>query len=79
MSGIYTVVGQVDQILQEGELYPTLRIVHSAPVTTLELEALREIVGNFVQPAKVFGLDISAEDATITGPAVWLTPIAIFR
>jgi len=79
MSGEYTVVGQVDQILKEGEQYPTLRIIHSAPVTIVELEALREIVGNFVEPSKVFGLDVSPQDATITGPAVWLTPIAIFR
>jgi hypothetical protein len=79
LSGEYTVVGQVDQILKEGEQYPTLRIMHAAPVTIVELEALREIVGNFVEPAKVFGLTISPEDATTSGPAVWLTPIAIFR
>ena len=79
LSGEYTVVGQVDQILKDGEQYPTLRMMHVAPVTIAELQALREIVGNFTEPAKVFGLAISPEDATITGPAVWLTPIAIYR
>ena len=79
LSGEYTIVGQVDQILKDGEQYPTLRIMHAAPVTIAELGALREIVGNFSEPAKVFGLSISPEDATITGPAVWLTPIAIYR
>jgi hypothetical protein len=79
LSGEYTVVGQVDQILEEGEQYPTLRIMHAAPVTVVELEALREIVGNFTDSAKVFALDISPDDATVSGPAVWLTPIAIYR
>jgi hypothetical protein len=79
LSGEYTVVGQVDQILKEGEQYPTIRMMHVAPVTTTELDVLREIVGNFAEPAKAFGLEITQADATITGPAVWLTPIAIYR
>ena len=79
LSGEYTVVGQVDQILKDSEQYPTLRLMRVAPVTIAELATLREIVGNFTEPAKVFGLNISPEDATITGPAVWLTPIAIYR
>jgi hypothetical protein len=79
LAGEYTVVGQVDQILSQGEQYPTLRIMHAAPVTVPELDALREIVGNFTEPAKVFGLSISQDDATVKGPAVWLTPIAIYR
>jgi hypothetical protein len=79
LSGEYTVVGQVDQILKDGEQYPTLRLMHAAPVTIVELETLRAIVGNFTEPAKVFGLNITPEDATITGPAIWLTPIAIYR
>ena len=79
LSGEYTVVGQVDQILKDGEQYPTFRLMHAAPVTITELKVLREIVGNFTEPAKEFGLSIAPEDATITGPAMWLTPIAIYR
>jgi hypothetical protein len=79
LSGEYTLVGQVDQVLKDGEQYPTLRLMHVAPVTITELDALKEIVGNFTEPAKVFGLSITPEDATITGPAIWLTPIAIYR
>jgi len=79
LSGEYTIVGQVDQILENGEQYPTLRMMRAAPVTIVELDALREIVGNFAEPAKVFGLSITPEDATITGPAIWLTPIEIYR
>lgn len=79
LSGEYTIVGQVDQILEDGEQYPTLRLMHVAPVTITELDVLREIVGNFTEPAKAFGLSITPEDVTITGPAIWLTPIAIYR
>ena len=79
LSGEYTIVGQVDQILKDGEQYPTLRMMHAAPVTIAELGVLREVVGTFSEPAKVFGLSIFPQDATITGPAVWLTPIAIYR
>lgn len=79
LSGEYTIVGQVDQVLAAGDVYPTLRMMRTAPVTVIELNALREIVGNFSEPAKTFGLNVSADDATISGPAIWLTPIAIFR
>jgi hypothetical protein len=79
LSGEYTIVGQVDQILKDGDQYPTLRIMHAAPVTIVELQALREIASNFAEPASIFGFNISAEDVTISGPAMWLNPIAIFR
>jgi hypothetical protein len=79
LSGEYTIVGQVDQVLEDGEEYPTLRIMHAAPVTIVELDVLREVVDNFSEPAKEFGLSITPADATITGPAIWLTPIAIYR
>jgi hypothetical protein len=79
LSGEYTVVGQVDQILKGDEQYPTLRLIRAAPVTITELKVLREIVGGFAESAKEFGLKITSEDATITGPAIWLAPIAIYR
>jgi hypothetical protein len=79
LAGEYTVVGQVEQILKSGELYPTLRLMPAAPVTKKELEVLREIVGGFTEPAKEFGLQITPDDAAISGPAMWLTPIAVFR
>jgi hypothetical protein len=79
LSGEYTIVGQVDQVLEPGEDYPTLRLIPAAPVTANELEILRTIVGNFTESAKEFGLDVTPDDATISGPALWVTPIAVFR
>ena len=79
LSGEYTVVGQVDQIFRDGEQYPTLRLMRVAPVTIVELATLPTDSRQFPEPAKVFGLNVSPEDATIAGPAIWLTPIAIYR
>jgi hypothetical protein len=79
LAGEYTVVGQVEHILETGERYPTLRLMPAAPVTKKELDVLSEIVGGFAEPAKEFGLRVTPEDAAISGPAMWLTPIAVFR
>lgn len=79
LSGHYSVVGQVDQVLAHGEELPTLRLTRDTPPTPLELTSLREAVEGFVEPAKEMGIVVSANDASITGPALWLTPIAIFR
>lgn len=79
LAGNYTVVAQVDQIVQQGEEVPTLRIFREAPATAMELTALREVVSAFIEPAKAFGVTISESDGGIVGPALLLTPIAIYR
>jgi hypothetical protein len=79
LGGEYTVVAQVDQVLTQGEELPTLRLTHDVAATPLEIKTLRESVKNFVEPAQAMGLQVSVADASITGPALWLNPIAIFR
>ncbi|QOT22522.1 hypothetical protein [Paenarthrobacter sp. YJN-D] len=79
LGGEYTVVAQVDQILAQGEELPTMRLTHDAAATPMEINTLRESVNNFIEPAKAMGVQVSASDASITGPALWLNPIAIFR
>jgi hypothetical protein len=79
LAGKYTIVGQVDQILAEGQEFPTMRIARGAPVTPVELNALKEIVQFFVEPSEAFGIGVSQGDVSVTGTALWLTPIAIFR
>jgi len=75
----YTVVGQVDQVLSQGEEYLTMRLTQDAPPIQAELDAFREAVNTFIEPAKQIGVDVSSADASITGPALWLKPIAVFR
>jgi hypothetical protein len=79
LSGRYSVVAQVDQVLRPGEEFPTMRLTRDAPPIPAELEAFREAVSLFVEPAKQMGIEVSADDASIVGPALWPKPIAIFR
>ncbi len=79
LSGRYSVVAQVDQVLKSGEEFPTMRLTRDAPPIPAELQTFREVVGLFVEPAKQMGIEVSADDASIVGPALWLKPIAIFR
>ncbi len=79
LGGEYSIVAQVDQILGPQEELPTLRLTHDVSATPLEITTLRDSVSNFVEPAKAMGVDVSTSDASITGPALWLNPIAIFR
>jgi hypothetical protein len=79
LSGEYVVVGQVEHVLEVGQELPALRIIRTAPATPREVTMLKEMVPNFIDPAKAFGLDVSESDAGIKGPALWLNPIAVFR
>lgn len=79
LSGRFGVVGQVDRVLAAGDEMPALRLLRSAPPTKLELEALRDAVSKFDESATEFGLSKPSELASIKGPALWITPIAVFR
>jgi hypothetical protein len=79
LAGTYTVVGQVDQVLDAGESTPAIRLTQDIPPTKLELDLWSEALGNFNVPAEALGIHISNDDAAIKGPAMWITPAAIFR
>lgn len=79
LSGRYSIVAQVEEIIQDGELYPAVRLTQDVPPTKMELDTLREAMDNFVEPAKGLGLEIEAGAAQVVGPAVALRPIAVFR
>lgn len=79
LGGEYSVVAQVEQVLGPAEELPTLRLTHDVSATPLEITTLRESISHFVEPAKAMGVDVTTSDASITGPALWLDPIAIFR
>ncbi|HEX2855954.1 MAG TPA: hypothetical protein VHO26_00540 [Propionibacteriaceae bacterium] len=77
--GEYTVVAQVDRILNEGDELPALRLTQDVAATDLEVSTLKTILALFKEPAAGMGLTITDDDAAVTGPALWLEPIAIFR
>lgn len=79
IDGEYRVVGQVERVLGEGDEWPSLRLTRDAPATPMELDVLREAVEKFVTPAETLGVTVSQLDASVSGPALLVTPIAIFR
>ncbi len=79
LSDEYSLVAQVDQVLEQGTKLPALRLTKDAAATPLEVKTLREAVQEFADPAKDMGVSVSEADAVISGPALVVTPIAIFR
>ena len=79
LGGEYTVVAQVDRIIGPSEEFLALRLTQDVAPTPLEISTLKTALSNFVEPANAVGVALSDSEATISGPAVWLEPIAIFR
>jgi hypothetical protein len=79
LGGTYKVVAQVDRIIERGEEYPTLRLIKGSAPTPLEITTMKESVSHFADSGATFGVELTQNDATIEGPGIWLTPIAIFR
>lgn len=79
LSGRYSVVAQVEQVLTRGEEYPVMRLTRSAPPTPLEISTLRKTYSGLSEAKESFGLKTSEDDVVVRGPAVLVTPIAIFR
>lgn len=79
LDGEYTVIGQVEQVVGEGDEWPVMRLTQDAPVTPLELTTMKNAIKEFAQGGEDLGLHASSVEATLTGPALVLTPIAIFR
>lgn len=79
LGGEYTIIAQVDRILGPDDEFPAVRLTRDVSATPLEINAIKEAIGAFVDPAKAMGVVITDHEATITGPALWLEPIAIYR
>lgn len=79
VGGEYTVIAQVDRIIEGGDEFPAIRLTQDVGPTPLEVGLMKEALSNFVEPAKELGMTITDNEATISGPALWLEPIAIFR
>lgn len=79
VGGRYTIVAQVEQILDPGEEIPALRLTRDVSPTPLELSTLKEVVSNFVEPAKELGVEISESASAVVGPALVVKPVAIYR
>jgi hypothetical protein len=81
LQGEYSIVAQVEQVLSEGDEWPALRLTRDAPTTSMEIDALKEMVEVFASGLKEhdMGMNVGVDEATVAGPALLLRPIAIFR
>lgn len=79
LSGYFGVIGQVSQIIPDKEEYPVLRLTKDVAPTPLEIQTLKQVVEQYVEPAKALGVDVEPGESVISGPALVLKPIAIYR
>jgi len=78
-TGVYTLVGQVEEILGAGDSWQTMRIVEDAPLTPLEESTLEEAVKPLADGLKALGIELEDSPTKLMGPAVVVRPIALFR
>lgn len=79
INGSYKVIGQVDEILREGDEVSAIRILRDVPPTPMETSTIREALGVFIEPAKELGVEVDDEDFSVSYPAIVVRPIAVFR
>ncbi len=79
LGGTFGIVGQVVQVIADGEEYPVLRLTKDVSPTPLEINTLKDAVQHFVEPAGELGVDVEAEESVLKGPVLVIKPIAIYR
>jgi hypothetical protein len=77
--GRFTVIAQVDTLLQQGERESAIRIMREVPPTPKEIETVHEAMLNFVEPAKELGVELDETDLAIPYPAVIVRAIAVYK
>lgn len=78
-NGVYTLVAQVEEVLDEGESWQTMRIIEDAPLTPLEETTLNDAIAPFGDALTAFGIELDETPTKLMGPAIVLRPIALFR
>ncbi|HEX3781415.1 MAG TPA: hypothetical protein VHX38_17280 [Pseudonocardiaceae bacterium] len=79
IEGDFTVIGQVEQILEKDEVISTIRVIRDVPPTPKEIQVATEAMLHMISPAKELGVEIEASDISVPAPAILLRPVAIFQ
>jgi len=79
VEGEFTVVGQIESLIELGKPVPAMRLLRDTPPTPLETDTINNALSNMIEGAAGLGLDVSSNDLTLKNPGVILHPIAIFR
>lgn len=78
-NGVYTLVAQVEEVLEADQTWPTMRIIEDAPLTALERKTLTGAVEPFRDALQNLGVELDENSTELHGPALILRPIALYR
>jgi hypothetical protein len=79
LEGRFTVVGQIDSLLQGDAKESLIRILRDTPPTPSEIEVTTDALRGFIEPSRDLGVTIDESDLTFTSPTLVLRPIAIYK
>ncbi|MGW9157614.1 DUF6414 family protein [Microbacterium sp. NPDC055665] len=79
VEGEFTVIAQVESLINEGEAIPAIRVLRETPPTSKETDVITEALAGFIEPAAALGVELTMDDITLRYPGVVLHPIAIYR
>lgn len=79
IEGRFTVVGQIDALLELGQAESVIRIIRDVPPTPKEVEVNTEALSHMIEPSRGFGVEFSTDDLMFTHPTVVIRPIAVYK
>lgn len=79
VEGEFTIIAQVESLIQLGESVPAIRVVRDTPPTPLETETITASLQGMAEMASGLGVAVNDSDLTLQYPGVILHPIAIYR
>jgi len=79
VEGEFTVIAQVEQLIEPDRPIPAIRVLRDTPPTPKETETITAALQGFIEPAAALGVEITPGDITLEYPGVLLHPIAIYR
>lgn len=80
LQGTFSIVAQVDTVLDEDQRLSLVRVLNDVPASPLEVKLAEEGLSNFQGDAATsFGLEISDDDIRLAYPGVLLRPLAIYK
>ncbi len=75
--GGFTVVAQVDSVLDKGERVSVIRVLSDVPPTPKEIEVAEESMSHFID--NELGVELTDDDLTFSHPVVIVRPLAVYK
>jgi hypothetical protein len=79
IQGRFSVIAQVDTLLDGDERVSAIRVLRDVPPTPLEVETAREALTEMIEAATGLGVQMNEQDITFSSPAVLIRPLAIYK